>query len=147
MEISFSRGISLWILSCAGRDESLAELRKPERSIYWSRWGITAQGSHQAEFFGRSDFSLQSNQGEVGETLGRSDTCLNTHSYCLYTYMYLYDLCQLCLLLNKTTCINIIDYYIVISKTFKFEKRSQYKFQYFRPRAFFAGKYDDRGKI
>ena len=30
-------------------------------------------------------------------------------------YMYLYELCQLCLLLNKTTCINIIDYYICIS--------------------------------
>ena len=29
--------------------------------------------------------------------------------------MYLFDLCQLCLLLNKTTCINIIDYYMYLS--------------------------------
>ena len=28
--------------------------------------------------------------------------------------MYLYDLCQLCLLLNKITCINIIDYYMYL---------------------------------
>ena len=28
--------------------------------------------------------------------------------------MYLYDLCQLCLLLNKTTCINSIDYYMYL---------------------------------
>ena len=82
--------------------------------------------------------------------------------------MYLYDLCQLCFLLNKITCTNIIDYYMyllircgennltinifdmylnsviiskapfLLSKTFK--KRSQYKSQYFRPRAFFCGK-------
>jgi len=32
---------------------------------------------------------------------------------------------------------------IVISKS---ENRSQYKSQSFRPRAFFAGKYEDRGK-
>jgi len=36
---------------------------------------------------------------------------------------------------------------VVLSKMFKFEKRSQYKSQYFRPRAFFAGKYDNRRKI
>ena len=28
--------------------------------------------------------------------------------------MYLYDLCQLCLLLNKITCTNIIDYYMYL---------------------------------
>jgi len=39
---------------------------------------------------------------------------------------------------------------VVISKMFKFEKRSQYKSQYFRPPAFLqenmtiAGKYDNR---
>jgi len=33
---------------------------------------------------------------------------------------------------------------LVISKTFKFGKRSQYKSQSSRPRAIFAGKYDDR---
>jgi len=36
---------------------------------------------------------------------------------------------------------------LVISKTFKFEKRSQYKSQSSRPRAIFAGKYEDRGKM
>ena len=33
---------------------------------------------------------------------------------------------------------------IVISQTFKFEKRVQYKSQSFRPRVRFRGKYDDR---
>ena len=62
--------------------------------------------------------------GRSGETLGRSDTYCNTHIMwhiyifgmccfnCLYIYMYLYDLCQLWLLLNKTTC--IIDYYMYL---------------------------------
>jgi len=36
---------------------------------------------------------------------------------------------------------------LVISKISKFEKRSQYKSQSSRPRAIFAGKYLDRGKI
>ena len=35
---------------------------------------------------------------------------------------------------------------LVISKTFKFKKRSQHKSQSSRPWAFFAGKYEDRGK-
>ena len=33
---------------------------------------------------------------------------------------------------------------LVISKTFKFEKRLQYKSQSSRPRAIFVGKYEDR---
>ena len=33
---------------------------------------------------------------------------------------------------------------LVISKTFKFEKQSQYKSQSSQPRAIFVGKYDDR---
>jgi len=33
---------------------------------------------------------------------------------------------------------------LVISKTFKFEKRLQYKSQSSRPSAIFAGKYEDR---
>ena len=37
--------------------------------------------------------------------------------------------------------------FLVISKTFKFEKRLQYNFQSSQPRAIFARKYDDRGKI
>ena len=41
--------------------------------------------------------------------------------------------------------INKVSVVIVISKTFKFEKRSQYLSHFFRPRAgFFAGKYDYR---
>ena len=39
---------------------------------------------------------------------------------------------------------NKVSVVLVISKTFKFEKRSQYKSQPFRPCAFFAGKYEDR---
>jgi len=39
---------------------------------------------------------------------------------------------------------NEVSVVIVISKTFKFEKRSQYKSQSFRPCVFFAGKYEDR---
>jgi len=39
---------------------------------------------------------------------------------------------------------NEVSLVIVIYKTCKFEKRSQYKSQSFWPRAFFAGKYDDR---
>jgi len=39
---------------------------------------------------------------------------------------------------------NEVSVIIVISKTFKFEKQSQYNSQFFRPR---AGKYEDRGKI
>jgi len=39
---------------------------------------------------------------------------------------------------------NEVSVVIVISKTFKFEKRSQYKSQLSRPCAVFAGKYEDR---
>jgi len=42
---------------------------------------------------------------------------------------------------------NEVSVVIVISETFKFEKRLQYKSQSFWPHALFAGKHDDRGKI
>jgi len=42
MGISFSCGISLWLLSCAGGDSSLVAPRKSERWIFWSQWDITA---------------------------------------------------------------------------------------------------------
>jgi len=40
---------------------------------------------------------------------------------------------------NKVSVVVVV----VISKTFKFEKQSQYKSQSFRPCAFFAWKYED----
>jgi len=42
---------------------------------------------------------------------------------------------------------NEVSVVFVLSKTCKFEKRSQYRSQSSRPRAIFAGKYDDRGKV
>ena len=42
---------------------------------------------------------------------------------------------------------NEVSVVIAISKIFKFEKWPQYKSQSFRQGVFFAGKYDDCGKI
>jgi len=41
---------------------------------------------------------------------------------------------------------NKVSGVLVISKTFKFEKPSQYKSQSSRPRVFSPGKYEDRGE-
>jgi len=47
---------------------------------------------------------------------------------------------------SLTLLISKVSVVIVISKTFKFEKRSQYYsvISFVRPRAFYAGKYGDR---
>ena len=42
---------------------------------------------------------------------------------------------------------NEVSVVLVIYKTFKFEKLSQYKSKFSQPRAFFVGKYEDRGNL